>query len=1699
MLGSAARMVNALKAGTRLMDPKIGAGSRRGVLAESPDRLGALRPRGLDCHRLLLHGPNIMIFQPRSAYSLFLAAVLLLGFTAPLTGAPANDDFANAQQLTGSSGVLTVSLSGATLEPDETVWQGLRRSVWYRWTAPGAGTLLFTIARSATPSAVAFLLQQDSDGRTDILTTTASEEPQQFPVDAGRTYWLSVMDRFGTSDEATLSFQWLAPPPNDAVGLAIPLPVDGTAVSGSAVGASLDDVERRAGYGPLVWYRWTAPVSGRAFPELEVPEVLPPLAFRDGMPSRSTYIWNLQNGVPVQAGESLHIGVSSQHHAFRLRVRLETARLVVTPDGPFESGTPWTALAETTPWDGDLREVEFQINEGDRIVDATPPYVLDSPGLPAGAHTIRASLIRRNGSIRPIPPLSLSVRPVNDRFEAAAELIGEQFESRTDLSFATAEPGEPAHGALPAQRTAWWKWTAPRSGGVELIADFTSGSTFAVYTGDRLDALKPVRAGDSALLRFAAEAGVTYRMVINVREWTGNPGAVSLRLRMAAPVPNDLFADALPIAGSSVVLRASTEAATSEPGERTSVFGDRTVWWRWTAPADGYLTVEKTPDSRWVDADVYEGESLATLVRQTGSWDDSRNVPVRSGVTYRIQARAGEANEVELTFRFVPAASNDDFGTALELRGLPVTASGDLENATLESGEPTNPFNPSWRSLWYRWTASASGWVSIASVEASAADPRIPGSGIQITVFRGTRLPALEAVALQESPQAAGFETTAGVTYFIQVRDSRYELRPRPFEFVLDGVPDNDDLAAAGVIAPAGGRVSGSMVLSTPDAESPAPSTDGDWGSLWYRWVPATSGWATVTVTSADTVRALFFSGGPGIQDLQPVPVSPAIRIHATALHRVPIVAGQPLIVGLFEVGWSGRVQSGSPFELGLWPSSVTLVPSAETIARTEGDSLPVEVAGEAVEEASVVLLQDGRAVLTSPALTQPAFLHTFSNVASGAFTVVGVARLSEDRVVSTAPLKVRVAPVQDAIQDAVPIVSLPLRAVGDLAGASFESGEASPPSEPSYGSLWWRWKPDRTGLVQYSGTVELEVFRGDALSNLVRVASAGSTTPGVFTLESGVEYRLRVTRSATPTPAGSVPFEFTLAWLPPNDAFSAATRVAGSMVNLIADLAGATTETGEVGAGAYFAQRTAWFRWTSPGDGWLWMDCNTPGDGFAASVSSGDRLDQLVRLTSGLAEWGPVRTPVRGGSDLVISLDALSSGLPQAVEWTIRWFANPTNDSFAQAQRVEGMNPEFFGINFGATREPGEPERRTWPASRPIDRTVWFRWTAPATGWVRLENQDPSTPVHFERLPVFFEPFVGDSLETLVSLWPEGERLEPTRRLEFQVEAGRTYSFLVGDESPLDHPFHLVMRGPAPPANDAFLQAETLAPDALELNGTLWNATREPGELLDELNPNLGSVWFRWTSPARGRLGLYDSMLQFRLWQGQSWATLQPVETPWQSGVFRTEAGRTYWIQVMGNPTLDFSMPIAFGVSPANDDFANARELPATGGRVEGPVAFSTFEPGEDRVGVWFRWTAPGPGQITVRSDSEAWMNVFRGPDPLNLTLQVPVLGARSRYEVLEGETYYIHVSEGGGPRVDFTVEFTPTSVPDVIGASWSGDRFRLPLPAAPGAWVELETSPDLREWTPAGSFWLIPTEAESALEFSGPASAGFFRFTPR
>jgi hypothetical protein len=58
-----------------------------------------------------------------------------------------------------------------------------------------------------------------------------------------------------------------------------------------------------------------------------------------------------------------------------------------------------------------------------------------------------------------------------------------------------------------------------------------------------------------------------------------------------------------------------------------------------------------------------------------------------------------------------------------------------------------------------------------------------------------------------------------------------------------------------------------------------------------------------------------------------------------------------------------------------------------------------------------------------------------------------------------------------------------------------------------------------------------------------------------------------------------------------------------------------------------------------------------------------------------------------------------------------------PANDNFANRTALTGSNVSTNGNNFGATWENGEPDDGGYSAFGNYSKSVWFTWTAPATG----------------------------------------------------------------------------------------------------------------------------------------------------------------------------------------------------------------------------------------------------------------------------------------------------------------------------------------------------------------------------------------------
>jgi hypothetical protein len=192
---------------------------------------------------------------------------------------PPNDNFVNSQQLSGRSTTVYGLTIGATKEPGEPNHAGNPggSSVWYSWTAPSAGRVEITTAKSITTagSTLNTLLGVYTGSSVTALTTIASNDDSGITGDGtttsrvtfnavpGTTYRVAVDGYNGAQGLIRLSINYA--PKNDDLVSAEHLNGPQIAVQGTTLGAGKESGEpNHAGNqgGRSVWWSWVAPENG---------------------------------------------------------------------------------------------------------------------------------------------------------------------------------------------------------------------------------------------------------------------------------------------------------------------------------------------------------------------------------------------------------------------------------------------------------------------------------------------------------------------------------------------------------------------------------------------------------------------------------------------------------------------------------------------------------------------------------------------------------------------------------------------------------------------------------------------------------------------------------------------------------------------------------------------------------------------------------------------------------------------------------------------------------------------------------------------------------------------------------------------------------------------------------------------------------------------------------------------------------------------------------------------------------------------------------------------------------------------------------------------------------------------------------------------------------------------------------------------
>jgi hypothetical protein len=184
----------------------------------------------------------------------------------------------------------------------------------------------------------------------------------------------------------------------------------------------------------------------------------------------------------------------------------------------------------------------------------------------------------------------------------------------------------------PAGATAYevWRNTASSSGSaVKINATDITGITYDDTT---------------------AVAGTTYYYWVKAKNAGGTSGfsASNTGFRAVGALVNDSFANRTTITGPSVTLTATNKGATKEAGEPNHAgnVGGKSIWYTWSAPASGKVTIDTTGSNFDTLLAVYTGASVSTLTAVPGGANDDSpaggtttskvSFNVTAGTTYQI-------------------------------------------------------------------------------------------------------------------------------------------------------------------------------------------------------------------------------------------------------------------------------------------------------------------------------------------------------------------------------------------------------------------------------------------------------------------------------------------------------------------------------------------------------------------------------------------------------------------------------------------------------------------------------------------------------------------------------------------------------------------------------------------------------------------------------------------------------------------------------------------------------------------------------------------------------------------------------------------------------------------------------------------------------------------------------------------------------
>lgn len=424
-----------------------------------------------------------------------------LSFIEANVSRPSNDEFADAQTITGNHGTVAGTTSGATADDGGPNHFSQEATVWYSWTAPSSGSTSFDVDAilGDEPDAWDTTLAVYTGNSVGALTAVATndqfngsdESKVTFSATSGTEYHIRV-DAWSllTGGHGPFRLGWSQiAPANDNLADATTMGGNAGFVGGTNVGATHEPGEPDShGFGGIsndsVWYSWTPSVSGEA-------------------------------------------AISTARSSF------DTVFSVYTGS----SFSTLTEVAEDDQHGGtDQSFTTFDVTAGTTYRIAVDGWSSET------------------GSI--VLQYAVGI-PHNDVFSDAEMLTG-TFDTTSGTTVnSTAEPGEVAPVVSPADYSVWYRYTASSTDDVTVEVDPTTSwnPQLGVWTGSLGSQTLVVSAdalgnGGDESVTFTPTSGTTYWIQVEGRNATTGPFDLTM---FVGPPPPTCDGKYVTISGSGII------------------------------------------------------------------------------------------------------------------------------------------------------------------------------------------------------------------------------------------------------------------------------------------------------------------------------------------------------------------------------------------------------------------------------------------------------------------------------------------------------------------------------------------------------------------------------------------------------------------------------------------------------------------------------------------------------------------------------------------------------------------------------------------------------------------------------------------------------------------------------------------------------------------------------------------------------------------------------------------------------------------------------------------------------------------------------------------------------------------------------------------------------------------------------------------